>query len=715
MGEATERTDRLESADAETLVGRGFDWLSGGEPDRAIEEFDASLLLDPEHGKAFFGRGQAWRAKGEFARSLRDLDEAVRLKPDDSEVLGYRAYARHRLGDFMGAVADFDRAIDIAPQVAWLYNGRGTSLHADDELEAAVADYKRAIALNPNYSEPFRNQGMALAANGEYEAAIPSYTEAIRLNPADPLSHLYRAEARCQVEDFEAAVIDFGEAIRLDPKQVRAYQGRAAAWEALEQDEEAEADYVQAERLGEDEPMGGAAVAVTERKPQIHALIQAHFDPTPVEDLTITERNFPHRVRADLQRAIDRVFVGQATVSFFCGVRKTHAFDGISLTELLVRNRHNPSESVPPLYEEINIGEEQPVRCLKNGLWLVEADETRFVVFLEQHTQFHKVEGMRIQVAAPNDPQGFRVSQDFLNRLEEAVQKAESYRGKILSLEQGDNYSGKSSGILVHRLSTVEREQVILPSSTLELLERNVVRFIGLRPRLNKLGLATKKGLLFYGPPGTGKTHTIHYLAGALKGHTTLLITAEQVGLLGEYMALARLLQPSMVVIEDVDLIARDRMTMGSPCEEVLLNKLLNEMDGLRPDSEILFVLTTNRPEALEAALASRPGRVDQAIEFPLPDDEGRMKLVRLYARGVEVPEDVVRGTVKRTEGVSASFIKELMRRSTQFHLERTDTGRLGIKDVEAALDELLFSGGTLNRKLLGGKNEESEGCLGRS
>ena len=50
---------------------------------------------------------------------------------------------------------------------------------------------------------------------------------------------------------------------------------------------------------------------------------------------------------------------------------------------------------------------------------------------------------------------------------------------------------------------------------------------------------------------------------------------------------------------------------MGSPCEEVLLNKLLHEMDGLRADAEILFILTTTRPEALEAALASRPGRVD--------------------------------------------------------------------------------------------------------
>ena len=52
-----------------------------------------------------------------------------------------------------------------------------------------------------------------------------------------------------------------------------------------------------------------------------------------------------------------------------------------------------------------------------------------------------------------------------------------------------------------------------------------------------------------------------------------------------------------------------------------MLNTLLNEMDGLKEDADILFVLTTNRPEQLEGALASRPGRIDQAIEVPLPDD----------------------------------------------------------------------------------------------
>ena len=59
--------------------------------------------------------------------------------------------------------------------------------------------------------------------------------------------------------------------------------------------------------------------------------------------------------------------------------------------------------------------------------------------------------------------------------------------------------------------------------------------------------------MLLYGPPGTGKTHTIRYLAANMPGHTTLIITAEQVALLGTYMNLARLLQPTMVVIEDVD------------------------------------------------------------------------------------------------------------------------------------------------------------------
>src|SRR5262249_35972092 len=156
--------------------------------------------------------------------------------------------------------------------------------------------------------------------------------------------------------------------------------------------------------------------------------------------------------------------------------------------------------------------------------------------------------------------------------LEAAVNAARSYRGKVLSFEADSDYRGRTKGVTVHRLPPVAREEVILPAGALDLLDRNVLKFVHSRDALRRLGQSTRKGILLYGPPGTGKTHTIRYLASGLAGHTTLIITAEQVGLLDQYMSLARLLQPALVVIEDVDLIARDREQMQNPCEEVLLN-----------------------------------------------------------------------------------------------------------------------------------------------
>jgi ATP-dependent 26S proteasome regulatory subunit len=138
-------------------------------------------------------------------------------------------------------------------------------------------------------------------------------------------------------------------------------------------------------------------------------------------------------------------------------------------------------------------------------------------------------------------------------------------------------------------------------------------------------------------------------------------------------------------------------------CEESLLNRLLNEMDGLREDAMILFILTTNNPEQLESALTSRPGRIDQAIEFPLPDDEGRRKLVHLYSRQLQVPNELAEVIVRKTKKTSPAFIKELMRRSAQYQLQHHPNGHLSQENVEAALDEMLFSGGSLNVKLLGG------------
>jgi len=361
----------------------------------------------------------------------------------------------------------------------------------------------------------------------------------------------------------------------------------------------------------------------------------------------------------------------------------------------------------PIQHDEIDVGEAVPMRCLKNGLWLSRDKDLPFAVVMSPSGRFGLRSGVQVEIAVPTGERGAQFSQDFFRELELFIRQGTTYRGRIISLEGYIDPMGGGSAVKVHRLTKINRESVILPQKTLAMLDRNVTGFMSAREHLRALEFQARKGLLFYGPPGTGKTYTIHYLASQLTNHTTLLITAEQVGLLGEYFRLARFLQPSIMVIEDVDLIARERTHMHDPGEEILLNKLLNEMDGLQEDAQVLFILTTNRPEQIEPALVARPGRIDQAIEFPLPDDEGRVKLTKLYARGLEVSDDLVSMIANRTKGVSAAFIKELMRRSAQFQFESSRGKDLMQPAVDAALEEMLFTSGDLNRRLLGGEGAE--------
>jgi hypothetical protein len=437
--------------------------------------------------------------------------------------------------------------------------------------------------------------------------------------------------------------------------------------------------------------------------PTTRGAVARHFAPQTLESLVTAARVFPGDARPDLQSALDRISAGEVSVAQLVGVHSQYGSHETTTMAEVVRTGHSPMIVGPLRYDEVDVGDDEPRRCLTRALWLAEADGTRFAMLLAPNVRYGQGAGIHLEIAVPPGPGGLALVGRIFERVEALVREGGSYRGKVLSFEAGEEYDGRSGTVKVHRLGGVPREHVILPADTLRLLERNVHDFIAQRDGLRALGMPVKKGLLLYGPPGTGKTHTIRYLASQLPGHTTLLVTAEQVCYLADYFRLARFLQPSMIVIEDVDLIARAREDMRSPSEESLLNRLLNEMDGLREDAAILFILTTNRPRQIEAALASRPGRIDQAIEFPLPDDAGRAKLVTLYARGFALSKELVDVVVRKTEGASAAFIKELMRRCAQYHLASGTQDAPTVATVEGALDEMLFSGGRLNAQLLGG------------
>jgi cell division protease FtsH len=670
----------------------------------AIEDFRQAIELDPDNGAARVWLAAQLAHLGRHQQAVAVLDAAIARAPNDGELFYRRGWVLYSSGDFEAAVRDVNRAISLGAQEAEHYYWRGRTWEKLHDFAAAIADQSEAIARSDDNFEALLSRGRSLLASDQPVAALEDFNAAIELQPQVASAWTYRAAAHADVGDDGRALADLDRALELDPKYERALCARSDLHVELGNNRLAEADL---DALAAVEEGKIEEIAMAQRQVRISLLLADHFEPTPATDLAVSERQFPFRVRADLQQALDALRASTLGAGHFSGVKKEHSYEGLGFADLLFPNSHDPALAVPAQYEEVDIGEETAVRCLKNGLWLSEKDGARFGMLLTPKKDYGRATGMEVQIAVPAGEVGSRLTQELFQQLEEAVFRSQSYRGKILSLEQADRYSGKSGGILVHKLRTVERSQVILPAATIELLDRNVIQFAQQRARLAELGLSTKKGVLFYGPPGTGKTHTIHYLAGALEGHTTILITAEQVANLGEYMTLARLLQPSMVVIEDADLIARDRGRMDSPCEEALLNKLLNEMDGLRPDTDVFFILTTNRPEALEGALAGRPGRIDQAIEFPLPDDVGRRKLVRLYGKGLTVPEQVVDMIVARTERVSASFIKELMRRAAQFQLERDGVGALSEQDVERSLEEMLFAGGALNCRLLGMHGKE--------
>lgn len=162
-----------------------------------------------------------------------------------------------------------------------------------------------------------------------------------------------------------------------------------------------------------------------------------------------------------------------------------------------------------------------------------------------------------------------------------------------------------------------------------------------------------------------------------------------------------------MLVIEDVDLVAHER-TRGPAGGHPLLFQLLNEMDGLASSDDVLFVLTTNRLDVLEPALAARPGRIDHAVEIGLPDAPARLQLLELYLGEIDhAIESAVSEAVQRSEGVTASFMRELVRRAVLDALDKSGSATVSDAHLVAALNEMLESSESVRGVLFGGAPDE--------
>jgi hypothetical protein len=343
-------------------------------------------------------------------------------------------------------------------------------------------------------------------------------------------------------------------------------------------------------------------------------------------------------------------------------------------------------------FREMAIGARRQRQVVVFGLWLFTFEGRPVVV--HQHAanpQFGRPAGLEL-IATDATTSG-----RLLSRIRELMREHSVLRGQVISFAT-DEFGGRPEGANFQERPSVEADDVILPSGVLSRIVDHAVGIGDYRDELLAAGRHLKRGLLLYGPPGTGKTHTVRHLIHRAVGSTVVLLTGPSFEYIGDAVELARTLQPAIIVLEDVDLVAEDRESFGP---QPLLLMLLDALDGLSGDADVAFLMTTNRVDLLEHALADRPGRVDLAVEIALPGPAERIRLLTLYGRELSLSTDAIAQAADRTDGTTASFAKELMRRTVlravKDHHPVTDD------DLAATLDELLSDRETLTRALLGG------------
>jgi hypothetical protein len=409
---------------------------------------------------------------------------------------------------------------------------------------------------------------------------------------------------------------------------------------------------------------------------------------------SVVSRDLPPFEHVNLQTAVDRWSARPGRTVEVRGIALPPHHGMLTLQQLVAGRALPPLRLTAPALVDLPNGPGSTLGCLRLALLLVSDDDGRYVMMIQAPNDHHPE--LEVEVAGlPVD-----LAQRLLAELDRLRAELNVYRGHLLEVSLSP--MGGVTLTFAPRPG-IDRDAVVLPDVVLSRIERHALGVAEHRPALLAAGQHLKRGLLLYGPPGTGKTHTTQYLLGQMTGYTRLVLTGRSLVAVGSVTELARALLPAVVVLEDVDLVAEER-SMG-PASSPVLFDLLDAMDGAAPDADLLFLLTTNRADLLEPALAARPGRVDVAVEIALPDAPARERLLTLYGQSVPLvlTSDDVAVAVERTDGTTASFVRELIRRSVLEALQE-DPALTAVTGAHLtrALDDLLDSAQEVTRTLLG-------------
>jgi SpoVK/Ycf46/Vps4 family AAA+-type ATPase len=212
------------------------------------------------------------------------------------------------------------------------------------------------------------------------------------------------------------------------------------------------------------------------------------------------------------------------------------------------------------------------------------------------------------------------------------------------------------------------REVIELPLTNPELFAR-----VGIKP---------PKGVLLYGPPGTGKTLLARALACNMNATFIKVVASaivdkyigESARMIREMFGYARDHAPTVIFMDEIDAIGGRRDSGASSADREIqrtLMELLNQLDGFEALDRVKIVMATNRPDILDPALL-RPGRLDRKIEIPLPNDAGRLDILKIHASTIAKKGDIDwEAVVKLAEGFNGADMRNVC----------TEAGMYAIRD----------------------------------
>jgi transitional endoplasmic reticulum ATPase len=214
-----------------------------------------------------------------------------------------------------------------------------------------------------------------------------------------------------------------------------------------------------------------------------------------------------------------------------------------------------------------------------------------------------------------------------------------------------------------------------------------------------RIGVEAPKGVLLYGPPGTGKTMLAKAIANeseanflTVKGSDILSKWyGESEQRIAEVFKKARQVAPAIIFLDELDALAPVRgSALGEPhVTERIVNELLTELDGLEELHGVVIIAATNRPDIIDPALL-RPGRFDEMILVPVPDDKTRLEIFKVHTKKMSLADDVVIGNmVELTKDFTGADIAAVCKKAGRFAMrEDINATEVKLSHFLSAIDE---------------------------